>query len=219
MNFKRITRNSVALAIATVVAVAGIAVAGPPPGKGKKPKPPPPPPPTEEPEPDPDPAPTYNAVDVEFVNMMIPHHFQATVMGQLAASRAGSEDVRALAERIEIEQVVEIGMMQNWQNWNALSVTNAPMAYEMMLGNPMMLEMMGMASPAQMAALEASSGAAFDQLYLELMITHHQGALRMLVNVLTNGTNTTMEFWATDMLTAQTQQIEVMQAMLADSAA
>src|SRR3546814_18693826 len=44
--------------------------------------------------------------------------------------------------------------------------------------------MEGMATPEQMAALAAAKGAAFDKLFLELMIDHHEGAVTMVENLL-----------------------------------
>lgn len=40
-------------------------------------------------------------------------------------------------------------------------------------------EMAGMMSPEQMAELEASSGTAFDRLWLTGMVAHHEGAVVM----------------------------------------
>lgn len=106
-------------------------------------------------------------------------------------------------------------MMQAWQSWNRLEVTDAEQAYEEMLQDPMMLEMMGMASPEQMAALSASNGAAFDVMYLRLMIRHHQGALDMIVDVLANGSDEILRGWASDMHVTQQAQINWMQDLLA----
>ncbi|MAT04380.1 MAG: DUF305 domain-containing protein [Acidimicrobiaceae bacterium] len=217
---KRFRRASVVVVVLSAVAVAAVASAGPPPDKGggKKPK---------------DPTTTtitanttttvasppdgsYNDADADFVAMMIPHHFQATVMSDLAPGRAGDATVLALAERIGVEQEVEIGMMQNWQTWNGLEVTDAEAAYEMMLQMPMMVEQMGMATPEELDALTGASGTGFDRQYLQLMIDHHEGALTMLTDVLVHGSDTTLEFWATDMLTAQGVQIDQMEAMIAE---
>ena len=44
--------------------------------------------------------------------------------------------------------------------------------------------MMGMASPEQMAELAASEATAFDKLFLELMIAHHEGAVDMVDDLL-----------------------------------
>ena len=40
--------------------------------------------------------------------------------------------------------------------------------------------MAGMATPEQMAELAASDGTAFDRLFRELMIPHHEGAVKMV---------------------------------------
>ena len=44
--------------------------------------------------------------------------------------------------------------------------------------------MMGMATPEQMAALAAANGPAFDRLFLERMIAHHEGAVKMVEKLL-----------------------------------
>ena len=46
--------------------------------------------------------------------------------------------------------------------------------------DPDVAPMPGMLSPNQMQALAAASGPAFDRLFLEGMIRHHQGALDMV---------------------------------------
>jgi len=147
--------------------------------------------------------------------MMIPHHYQALVMSGLAPTRSNDQDLRALASQIAAEQSLEIMMMQAWQSWNGLAVTDAEQAYNMVLQDPMMLERMGMATPAQMAALTASQGTDFDVSYLQLMIRHHQGALGMLVDVLSNGSDVILNQWANEMYMTQLVQINWMQTMLA----
>ncbi|MGA8048311.1 MAG: DUF305 domain-containing protein [Dermatophilaceae bacterium] len=213
---KKARSVAVVAGLVSALAVGAVAYADPPPGKGggKPPKDPVPTTTTTTTAPTPPPE-TVNTADSEFVAMMIPHHFQATLMSQLAPERSGDQTLQAFAERIDVEQSVEIGMMQNWQTWNDLEVTDAEMAYEMMLGMPMHVEHMGMATAEEMDALAASSGTDFDRMYLELMIDHHEGAVDMLVDVLTNGSDTTLQFWATDMLTAQSVQIDQMEQMLA----
>ena len=198
-----------ALSLLATTVLATAAPAAPPPGKGKPPKPTPTPTPTATPAP-----PQVNPADAEFVSMMIPHHYQALVMSRMGPTRSSDQEVLALAGQIDVEQGLEITMMQAWQSWNGLQVTDAEMAYNMMLQDPMMLEHMGMASPAQMAALSASQGTDFDVLYLQLMIRHHQGALGMLVDVLTNGSDVILAEWANEMYMTQLVQINWMQAML-----
>jgi uncharacterized protein (DUF305 family) len=157
----------------------------------------------------------YDA-DTEFVSMMIPHHHQALVMSEMAPTRSTNSTLLALASRIDVEQAIEINTMQQWQAWNGLQVTNAEQAYQQVLQNPAMLEQMGMATPAELAALSAASGTAFDALYLELMIEHHEGALDMLLNVMINGSDFIIQQMAGDMYITQYTQILQMEQMLAD---
>ena len=203
-----------ALAAVAVVSIAAVAVAGPG-GKGNgkgKPSatttttaPQPPPPPS-----------TANEADAEFVRMMIPHHHQALIMSRLAPERTTNPDLLALTGRIDAEQTVEIGTMQQWQEFFGFDVTHPVTAYEMMMGNPMMIEMMGMATQAELDQLETLSGSAFDQLFLQLMIDHHQGAVDMCVDVMSNGQEPVLQSMANDMLTTQSTQIHQMEAMLAE---
>src|SRR5690625_3361129 len=157
---------------------------------------------------------TANDADAEFVSMMMPHHFQALVMSGMAPERSNDQELLTLADRIDAEQDIEISMMQSWQGWRDLEVTDAEEAYQEILQDPEMLEQMGMATPGELDERSGSTGTAFDVQYLELMIEHHEGAIDMLVDVITNGNDATLEGWATDMLTTQQTQIRQMEAML-----
>lgn len=154
-----------------------------------------------------------NSADADFVMMMIPHHFQALVLSGLVEDGGSDAEVRALAERIEVEQHGEILMMQGWQGSNGLEVTNAEEAYQEMLQDPEMVEAMGMATPAELEDLSSARGTAADVLFLQLMIKHHQGAINMLLDVITNGSDPQMQEWALDMLSVQTVQVDMMQQM------
>jgi len=158
-----------------------------------------------------------NPADEEFVSMMIPHHFQALVMSRMAPSRSNNDELLALASRIDVEQSGEISTMQNWQAWNGLEVTNAEQAYHhLLMHHPEHAEEMGMATPEELAQLSAASGTAFDVLFLQLMIEHHEGAVDMIVDVLTNGSDFIVQWMATEMGATQEAQIEQMEDMLAD---
>jgi hypothetical protein len=78
--------------------------------------------------------------------------------------------------------------------------------------------MAGMASPEEMAELEAATGPDFDRLYLELMIDHHEGAITMVDDLLeTRGSaqDPVLYEFATDIVNDQESEIERMTAMLA----
>jgi uncharacterized protein (DUF305 family) len=116
--------------------------------------------------------------DVRFMQGMIHHHGQALDMTDLLSSRTESEEMRLLALRIDISQTAEITMMEGWlrsRDEDAPRVREAgatPLTDEQL--------MPGMLTQRQMAQLAAVTGEAFDRLFLELMIVHHEGALSMV---------------------------------------
>lgn len=124
--------------------------------------------------------------DVRYVQDMIVHHGQALTMADLAPQRAGAESVRAMAARIADAQRPEIDMMNTWlRKHGRPEVDPNPSGHHHEGHDP--ATMPGMATEAQLAELAAATGAAFDALFLKLMIAHHQGALVMADKVRTDG--------------------------------
>jgi uncharacterized protein (DUF305 family) len=148
-----------------------------------------------------------NAADEEFVHHMIPHHYQAILMSQLAPQRAGDRRVRAIADRIRTEQGIEIDSMQGWQGREGLPVTDEVEAYHHMLQDPEMLEHMGMATPREMRRLKAIEGRAFDKMYIRLMIPHHQAAIRMAEEIAGTGEDVFIRSMAIDLISTQSRQV------------
>ena len=122
----------------------------------------------------------YSAADVEFMQGMIGHHAQALEMTGLVAGRAATPGLSLLAERIQVSQQDEIKRMQQWLRVRGEQVPCVEPGHQ----HDDMAHMMmpGMATPAEMERLAAANGIAFDRLFLELMIRHHQGALRMVAD-------------------------------------
>jgi len=125
--------------------------------------------------------------DADFVRYMIVHHHQALDMTALAPDRTDSDDMRLLAERIRETQDYEIDLMRRWlEERNEL--LPGKIRGEWVVGehggHGDHGEMAGMASPEQMAGLTESEGPAFDRMFLELMIRHHEGALIMVDELL-----------------------------------
>ncbi|MNC97483.1 hypothetical protein D3C83_151530 [compost metagenome] len=80
------------------------------------------------------------------------------------------------------------------------------------------MTMMGMLTPEQMKTLDAAKGPAFDRMFLEMMILHHEGALKMVADLLAaNGAREADVFsLATDIDIVQRAEIEAMREMLAN---
>ena len=119
---------------------------------------------------------SYTPADARFMTDMIPHHHQALVMSRLAPERTNNPEILDLAGRIDGSQADEIAFMQDWLRERGEPVPD-PTAHHAMHTHH---DMAGMASPEQMAQLEASKGTDFDRLFLQLMIPHHDGAIKMV---------------------------------------
>ena len=149
--------------------------------------------------------------DVRFMQGMIAHHAQAVIMSRMAGARGASPRVLKLAHKIDLAQAGEIALMQDWLR-----------AYEQFVPDTSSwrgMTMHGMLTAAELSQMEASRGADFDQLFLQLMIRHHQGALRMVADLLQApraGQEVDINVFANDVETTQTAEIGLMRQMLLD---
>ena len=110
--------------------------------------------------------------DTVFMNHMIIHHEQALTLSRLAPNRTNTQEILDLAGRIDVSQEDEISFMHGWLEERNMEV-HAHMSMHHM-------KMMGMASDQDIAKLSSSKGMEFDELFLRLMIAHHEGALDMV---------------------------------------
>ena len=155
----------------------------------------------------------FNDADVTFATDMIPHHRQAVEMAKLAETRAKSAKVKDLALKIMRAQDPEIQTMSGWLTaWGK----PVPSASSSMGGMDMggASAMPGMMSSADMAKLKNASGAAFDQMFLTMMIGHHNGAIEMAKTEQTNGKNAEAIALAQRIEQAQTNEITTMRGLL-----
>jgi uncharacterized protein (DUF305 family) len=120
------------------------------------------------------PAPLYTEDDLRFLQHMIVHHQQALDMSALVPDRTGRDELRRFARSVERAQAAEIAEMRSLLEIAAERGLDVP--HHGPHGDP---PMDGMLSTAEMEALAAASGAAFERLWLEKMIYHHEGALAM----------------------------------------
>jgi len=74
---------------------------------------------------------------------------------------------------------------------------------------------MGMLSDKELADLRAASGAAFDRMWLTMMIAHHQGAVSMADQEIAQGSNPDVKALAQSIMTGQTAEIATMKELLA----
>jgi uncharacterized protein (DUF305 family) len=154
----------------------------------------------------------HTDADVRFMQGMIGHHAQALEMTALLATRTSSEDMRKLAQRIDVSQADEIGMMQEWLKKRGQPLPD-PHAHHM----PGATLMPGMLTAEEMARLADSKGEAFDELFLAFMIKHHEGALVMVKDLFSTagaGQEPEMFAFASDVDADQRMEIDRMSGML-----
>ncbi len=134
--------------------------------------------------------PTWTDADVEFVQMMLPHHQQALEMTALVEDRAADPDLAQLAERIEVSQQDEIALLEKWLSQRGEMVSGMHGGHGGHGGHGDQgghQDMPGMLTPAQLDQLARSKGERFDRLFLQGMIRHHEGAVVMVETLLTGG--------------------------------
>ena len=123
---------------------------------------------------------SYSPADVRFMQDMIPHHYQALEMAELVADRTNRPELIDVAGRIDVSQQDEIEFMQQWLRERGERMPD-PSDHGAMHTDH---RMAGMATPLQMADLAAAEATDFDRLFLQLMITHHDGAVTMVEELL-----------------------------------
>lgn len=159
----------------------------------------------------------FNDSDVAFASDMIQHHAQALGMVDLTMGRRIDPDVQQVAEEIRADQGPEIERMTDWLTaWDqpvpetVRDHANAHGDGEMEMNS----DMPGMMSAGEMADLEAAQGARFEDMWLGMMIEHHQGAIEMARSEQSEGEHAAARALAEDVESAQQEQISTMQDLL-----
>ena len=154
-----------------------------------------------------------DSLEAGFARDMIVHHDQAVVMALLIRDRTTDPRIKTLATDIFLTQENQIGQMLGWLNVWGLAATGVEPAMAWM-GHPTTGLMPGMATPEELKSLEGLSGDSADQLFLQLMIRHHQGAIPMAQEALARSGNTPVRDLARAILAAQQAEIVTMDELL-----
>lgn len=140
-----------------------------------------------------------NGVDRAFASDMIPHHRSAVEMAEVAKQRSSREEIQRLADAIittqnaEIEQLTAVD--QTLQDAGISAGDLGVAEHEM-----------GMDDDASM--LEHAKP--FDREFIDMMIAHHQGAIRMARAEQARGRNGELHDLATAIVDAQAKEIDDM---------
>ena len=156
---------------------------------------------------------SYTVADVDFMQDMIIHHHQALLMANLAAPSTNNQAILDLAGRIDVSQADEISFMQDWLQEREEQVPDPTEEHSEHIHH----NMVGMASPEEMAQLDQSQSTDFDRLFLQLMITHHDGAIKMVEELREQPGSTydpLLNEFTSDVTNDQAVEIERMNALL-----
>lgn len=166
-----------------------------------------------------------NEVDKAFAREMISHHRLAVQMAEIAKRASDHPAVKALAEKIvsaqtsEIDEINGIGNDIAAYDFSAASggsgmqmggmhgdTSKGPgmAADAATLGIPM--SAMGMT----MTVRELRRSSPFDRAFIEMMVAHHRGAIRMATVELARGKNEKLRSIASRIVDAQTREIKLM---------
>ncbi|MCO4097907.1 DUF305 domain-containing protein [Gemmatimonas sp.] len=152
----------------------------------------------------------YTKADVEFMQGMIAHHAQAIVMAKMAETNSTNAQLLKLSRKIDQSQVPEIQIMQDWLRRYEQFAPDTSSWHDM--------RMDGMLSDDELKAMSQAKGAAFDRLFLNGMIKHHAGAIKMVDDLFKTpgaGQEVDANVFANDVVTAQTAEIGIMKRLLA----
>lgn len=132
-----------------------------------------------------------------FAEAMIPHHQQAIDISELAPQNTTNPGILAIAEKIISEQGPEIEKMTPWLNGKSVDYT-------------MMMD--GMLSTTQLNTLRGVKESDFDMLYVQYMIQHHEGAVKMAAAALGLDDPELTDF-ANEIIVTQSAEIEELMAL------
>ncbi|WP_077488872.1 DUF305 domain-containing protein [Sinomonas mesophila] len=149
----------------------------------------------------------FNAGDVMFAQMMVPHHEQAVEMSDIVLAKPGLDPrVAQLAEQIKGAQAPEIATLRGWLGeWGQPSMMPGGAGHGMD----------GMMSADDLEKLRAAGAAEAAKLFLTQMIAHHEGAVSMAQTEKSSGQHAGAKSMAESIIASQTKEIEDMKALLA----
>jgi len=139
--------------------------------------------------------------EVDFLTGMIDHHSMAVMMAEMCIDRAVHPELEELCERIKTSQMEEIATMQSWlQNWYDISY------------QPQMKP----GEEKSMEKLAALSGSEFEIEFMQMMIKHHEKAVREGMHCMNRAYHADLIELCENIVQTQTQEIMLMENWLCE---
>jgi uncharacterized protein (DUF305 family) len=140
--------------------------------------------------------------DLQFIDTMIAHHKTALEMSSLVKQKGGAA-VKKAAEKMSSDQQRDVEKLQNWRNqWHP----GAPDAHNMELPGASSMNM-------DMSHMQSMSGHQFDDMFVDMMIPHHQGAIAMSQDALQRAEHVELKQFAQEVIDKQQKEIAELRRM------
>ena len=140
-----------------------------------------------------------NAADERFVTMMLPHHRLGLEMIEQSMGRVADVEVRRLIFEMTGYHTHETHELEHLlHHWGADEAADFP----------------GRIAPERLERVAAHDGPAYDIGWLEAMIEHHEGAIAIARDALTDGVDPDVRRLAEQVLAVQVPEVEAMRAAL-----
>jgi len=147
--------------------------------------------------------------DLQFIDMMIPHHQSALMSSEHMISNSKRPEMRQLYENIQKSQYEQIEQMQEWRKeWYPDAEQPSGMMGEEQTGSMMGNGMMDGSMQGMMG------GSALDTMFLKMMIPHHQMAVDMSNEALSKAEHPELRELAQEIRDEQSSEIKLMQGYL-----
>ena len=139
--------------------------------------------------------------EIKCMQGMIDHHMMAVMTAEPCIDKAVHEELRSMCEQIVAIQTREIETMQAWlESWYGVT-------YEPTMKPGMMQEV------ERLAALD---GADFEIAFMEMMIKHHEGAIREAQHCVDRAYHPELIALCEDIIAAQQAEIQQLQTWLCE---
>lgn len=165
----------------------------------------------------------FNDADAAFASDLLQHHALALVLVDLTREADVSPELQVVADEILAVHGPEIQTLTGWLgDWDLPvpeTIRDHANAHAEERGEILEIpggDLPGMPDHADVEELEDLDGPAFEQRWLELMITHHEGAITLAEEQVEAGRFAAAVDLADAVADTQQAQVEQMQALLAE---
>lgn len=148
-----------------------------------------------------------SAVEQAFFQAMVPHHQMALEMAEMALDTAQLAQIKTMAQAVIAAQSAEITQMRQMHQ----RMFGGPLVADDMAHGKLSLTMAEAGMDMNMDDLMGAES--FDRQFIDLMIRHHQGAIRMARAVLKQSSDAELRTLAERIISAQSAEIMELNAL------